>query len=197
MEPAVDVDDLAGRRRDQSDSRATQEGDRLGVGDVPSQGRPLLSHLLEGVEAGDRLAGHGPDGTGGHQVDPDAPLPEVASQVAGEAVRIELRANEKAATKDGSGGDLPTFEGHIYSNADGNFPAHFNDWETEVVTREIDRLSFVAWYRNPSRAMPNALRIAYRDDAGSWTSLQVDFLVVSRRDDGTMAVSIVDPTAIT
>ncbi len=112
---------------------------------------------------------------------------------AAEAVRIELRANEKAATKNGSGGDLPTFKGHIYSDADGNFPADFNDWETEVVTREIDRLSFVAWYRNPSRAMPNALRIAYRDDAGSWTSLQVDFLVVSRRDDGTMAVSIVDP----
>ncbi len=110
-----------------------------------------------------------------------------------EAVRIELRANEKAATKNGSGGDLPTFKGHIYSNADGKFPADFNDWETEVVTQEIARPSFVAWYRNPSRAMPNALRIAYRDDAGSWTSLQVDFLVVSRRDDGTLAVSIVDP----
>lgn len=110
-----------------------------------------------------------------------------------EAVVIELRSNEKAATKNGAGDNLPTFKGHIYSTAAGKFPADFNDWETEVVMREIARPSFVAWYRNPSRAMPNALRIAYRDDAGSWTSLQVDFLVLSRRDDGTLAVSIVDP----
>jgi len=31
------------------------------------------------------------------------------------------------------------------------------------------------------------------DDAGSWASLQVDFIVVSRRDDGSLAASIVDP----
>jgi hypothetical protein len=41
--------------------------------------------------------------------------------------------------------------------------------------------------------MPNALRIAYRDDAGSWASLQVDFLIVSRKDDDSLAASIVDP----
>ena len=51
----------------------------------------------------------------------------------------------------------------------------------------------MAWYRNPSRATPNALRIAYQDDAGAWASLQVDFLVLSRRDDGTLGASIVDP----
>jgi hypothetical protein len=64
---------------------------------------------------------------------------------------------------------------------------------TKVVAREVARPSFVAWYRNPARAMPNALRIAYRDDAGSWASLQVDFLIVSRKDDGMLAASIVDP----
>ena len=37
------------------------------------------------------------------------------------------------------------------------------------------------------------MRIAYRDDAGEWGSLQVDFLVISRRDDGTLAASIIDP----
>lgn len=75
-----------------------------------------------------------------------------------EAVTIELRANEKAATKSGAGDDLPTFSGHIYSDPDGMFPADLNDWEREVVKREVSRPSFVAWYRNPSRAMPNALR---------------------------------------
>jgi superfamily II DNA or RNA helicase len=110
-----------------------------------------------------------------------------------EAVTIELRANEKAATKNGAGDDLPTFEGHLYAGVEGDYPADLNDWETKVITTEISRPSFVAWYRNPSRATPNALRIAYQDDAGRWASLQVDFLVLSRRDDGTLGASIVDP----
>jgi type III restriction enzyme len=110
-----------------------------------------------------------------------------------EAVTIELRANDKAATKDGKGDELPTFGGHLYSDGAGRYPAGLNDWETQVVTTEIDRPSFVAWYRNPSRATPNALRIAYWNDAGVWSSLQVDFLIVSRRDDGSLAASIVDP----
>ncbi len=58
---------------------------------------------------------------------------------------------------------------------------------------EIGRRSFVAWYRNPQRATPNSLRIPYQDDAEKWASLQVDFLIVSKRDDGSLAVSIVDP----
>lgn len=110
-----------------------------------------------------------------------------------EAVTIDLRANEKTATKDGKGADLPRFAGHLYADGDGLYPAALNDWERTVVTTELERPSFVAWYRNPSRPMPNALRIAYRDDAGAWTSLQVDFVVVSRRDDGSLAASIVDP----
>lgn len=110
-----------------------------------------------------------------------------------EAITVELRSNEKTATKDGNGDPLPTFAGHIYSDTDGQFPARLNDWESTVVTTETCRPSFVAWYRNPQRATPNSLRIAYQDDAGKWSSLQVDFLIVSRRDDSTLAASIVDP----
>jgi len=110
-----------------------------------------------------------------------------------EAITVELRANEKTATKTGDGDDLPTFEGHIYSDANGKFPAQLNDWEEAVVTTEIARRSFVAWYRNPQRATPNSLRIPYQDEGGKWSSLQIDFLIVSRRDDGTLAASIVDP----
>jgi type III restriction enzyme len=110
-----------------------------------------------------------------------------------EALTVELRTNEKGATKDRLGGLLPTFEGHIYSDANGKFPADLNDWEAEVVITEISRPSFVAWYRNPQRATPNSLRIPYQDDAEKWSSLQIDFLILSKRDDGTLAVSIVDP----
>jgi len=110
-----------------------------------------------------------------------------------EATTVELRANEKTATKDGDGNDLPNFEGHIYSDSDGKYPVRLNDWEATVVNTEIDRPSFVAWYRNPSRPTPNSLRIAYQDETDKWSSLQVDFIIVSRRDDNTLGASIVDP----
>lgn len=110
-----------------------------------------------------------------------------------EALTIELRDNEKAATKDANGDDLPRFSGHLYADEAGTFPAKLNDWEAEIIGVETGRPSFVAWYRNPPRATPNSLRIAYENDAGAWASLQVDFLVISRRDDGTLGASIVDP----
>jgi type III restriction enzyme len=110
-----------------------------------------------------------------------------------EALTVELRTNEKSATKDANGDDLPTFAGHIYADADGNFPVKLNEWEREVIATEIARPSFVAWYRNPQRATPNSLRIAYQDEGGKWSSLQSDFVIVSRRDDGSLAASIVDP----
>lgn len=110
-----------------------------------------------------------------------------------ERVGIELPANEVAPAEDTDGNAYPTFERHLYADGDGKFPANLNDWETTVVSTEVGRKSTVAWYRNPARAARSALRIAYEDEGGNWKSLQVDFVVVSRRDDGSLAVSIVDP----
>jgi hypothetical protein len=113
-----------------------------------------------------------------------------------EETGIELTANLKAPTKESNkedANDLPTFSGHLYSDNKGRFPSKLNDWETEVIETELKRPSFVAWYRNPSRAALSALRIAYKDDADEWGSLQVDFIIISRRDDGSYAASIVDP----
>lgn len=110
-----------------------------------------------------------------------------------EPVTLELRANEQVATKDAHGNLLTTYAGNLFSDGQGRYPADLNDWESAVVETELGRASFVAWYRNPSRPIPSAVRIAYRDDAGTWTSLQVDFVIVSRRDDGSLGVSLIDP----
>jgi type III restriction enzyme len=110
-----------------------------------------------------------------------------------ERVGVELPLNEVASTQDADGNAFPTFERHLYADAGGDFPAKLNDWETVVVRTEISRKSTVAWYRNPARASRSALRVAYQDESGNWKSLQVDFLVISRRDDGSLAASIVDP----
>jgi hypothetical protein len=113
-----------------------------------------------------------------------------------EEMSIGLTVNLKASTKDSNredAKDLPTFAGHLYSDGKGKFPAKLNDWETIVIETEVKRPSFVAWYRNPSRAVPSALRVGYVDDAGKWGSLQVDFIIISRRHDDMLAASIVDP----
>ncbi len=110
-----------------------------------------------------------------------------------EAVTVQLRTNERAATKDRVGDDLPRYRGHLFADGDGSFPVELNDWERRVVEAEIARPEFVAWYRNPGTATPASLRIAYEADTGDWASLQPDFLVVSRRDDGSLGASIIDP----
>lgn len=110
-----------------------------------------------------------------------------------EPVTVELRANLKVATRNAKGALLPTFAGHLYADSGGRFPADLNEWESHVIETEVSRDSFVAWYRNPSRPIPSAVRIAYVADTGGWTSVQPDFVIVSRRDDGNLGVSLVDP----
>lgn len=110
-----------------------------------------------------------------------------------EAVTVQLRTNERAATKDAKGDDLPRLTRHVFADADGTFPVDLNDWERAVVDAELARDGFVAWYRNPGSATPASLRIAYQDDEDAWASLQPDFIVVSRRSDGSLGASIVDP----
>ena len=110
-----------------------------------------------------------------------------------EPVNLILRDNLNTATRDGDGNPLPAFRKHLYASDDGEFPASLNQWERAVVETEIGRPSSTAWYRNPGRATASSLRIAYKTDDGSWTSLQPDFLVLSRRDDGSIGAAIVDP----
>ena len=110
-----------------------------------------------------------------------------------EEVTVELRANERAATKDRDGEDLPRYPGHLFADSAGLYPVVLNDWERRVVEAEVARPGFAAWYRNPSNATPASLRIAYQHDNDEWASLQPDFIVVSRRSDGILGASIVDP----
>lgn len=110
-----------------------------------------------------------------------------------EPVDLILRDNVVTATRDGDGNLLPTYVGHLFADDDGEFPALMNEWERSVVATEIGRPSFVAWYRNPSQPTAAAVRIAYQMDDGAWTSLQPDFIVVSRKDDGSLGLALLDP----
>ena len=62
-----------------------------------------------------------------------------------------------------------------------------------MIEREIQRPTFVAWYRNPMRANPAALRIAYQTEAGTWASLQLTSWLSPAVPTGSFGASIVDP----
>jgi hypothetical protein len=64
-----------------------------------------------------------------------------------EAVTVQLRQNERAATKDAKGDDLPRFHGHVFADADETFPVALNDWERSLVEAELAHDGFEAWYR--------------------------------------------------
>ena len=50
----------------------------------------------------------------------------------------------------------------------------------------------VGWYRNPSAASKDSLRIAYRD-GDAWKSCQPDFIFIHRDSSGMLRPSILDP----
>lgn len=83
---------------------------------------------------------------------------------------------------------------HLMSDENGDAPiTKLNDWEGEVVKREIARPGALAWYRNPPRQTADSLGIAYRDEGtGNWRSMHPDF-VFFHEIDGEVRASIVDP----
>ena len=107
-----------------------------------------------------------------------------------EIKRPRVRTEE---TEDADGNKLETRTGHIMSDGDGNFPVRLlNDWEIEVLDKEMGRPGFQAWYRNPSRPSGDALAIAYRNTQGDWRRMCPDF-VFFHGDIKNMSVSVVDP----
>ena len=107
-----------------------------------------------------------------------------------EIKRPRVRTEE---TKNAAGNLLETRTGHLMSDGDGNFPIDsLNQWEVEVLDKEMGRSGFQAWYRNPSRPSGDALAIAYQNAQGHWCRMCPDFLFF-HGDSENMKVSIVDP----
>ena len=107
-----------------------------------------------------------------------------------EIKRPRIRAEE---TQDAGGNKLETRIQHLMSDSNGDFPiGSLNQWEIEVLDREMGRSGFQAWYRNPSRPSGDALAVAYRNVQGHWRRMCPDFIFF-HREGLNMKVSIVDP----
>ena len=70
-----------------------------------------------------------------------------------------------------------TWKKHLFCDADGNFKADLNSWETAVVKAEQKREDFVGWLRNRERANW-ALKIPY--EHGGEHSFYPDFVIVRK-----------------
>jgi type III restriction enzyme len=83
--------------------------------------------------------------------------------------------------------------GHLLSSATGAYPVgNLNDWEIEVLDKEIGRPGAVAWYRNPARSSQDSIGVAYKDGEGTWRSMRPDFVFFAEGSEG-IEISIVDP----
>ncbi|MGB0742911.1 MAG: hypothetical protein ACPGSB_00160, partial [Opitutales bacterium] len=78
---------------------------------------------------------------------------------------------------------------HLFSDAEGNFKADLNSWETAVVQAEQKREDFVGWLRNRERANW-ALEIPY--EHGGEHSFYPDFVIV-RKVGEDLVFDIVEP----
>ena len=66
-------------------------------------------------------------------------------------------------TENADGNKLETRTGHLMSGADGNFPIDsLNQWEIDVLDKEMGRSAFQAWYRNPQRRQATPSRSSTR-----------------------------------
>ena len=107
-----------------------------------------------------------------------------------EIKRPRIRSEE---TEDDDGKKLDTRTRHLMSDENGEFPiASLNQWEIDVLDKEMSHPGFEAWYRNPPRPTSDALTIAYQDAQGHWRRMCPDFLFF-HGDSRNMKVSIVDP----
>lgn len=112
-----------------------------------------------------------------------------------EQVAIEIKTDERVDCVDTDLKLLPNEKKHLLSTADGDYPLEMqmakNRWERATIRHEQSLDGLEGWYRNPSAAGKNSLRIAHKS-GDIWKSVQPDFVFVHSKD-GQLLPSLVDP----
>ncbi|MBG0738962.1 DEAD/DEAH box helicase family protein [Paeniglutamicibacter antarcticus] len=109
--------------------------------------------------------------------------------------RVRTRTQTIVKGKDGAGkvmetiAPIETFKGHLFADAQGDFPMVATGWEKEVIAKELAQSSLIGWYRNPTGA--GGLAVSYIEGSVD-KSMYPDFLFFHRVD-GNIVVDIVDP----
>lgn len=111
-----------------------------------------------------------------------------------EMIRPRNRLEDfSVATGENSYQPAPLVKLHLMSDENGDFPVGMlNNWEIEVVNKEIERSEAAGWYRNPAHNGMDSLCVSYKDAQGNWRGMHPDF-VFFHEIDGAILPSIVDP----
>ena len=97
------------------------------------------------------------------------------------------------ATGENSVVDAPLVKLHLMSDENGNYPVGMlNNWEIEVVNKEIARSGAAGWYRNPAHNGLDSVCVSYKDAQGNWRGMHPDFIFFHEVD-GKVLPSIIDP----
>lgn len=112
-----------------------------------------------------------------------------------ERVPIEIKDDDRVDSVDTDRNPLPTEKKHLLSTPDGDYPLELkmtkNRWERATIKHEQSCGTLEGWYRNPSAAGKNSLKIAHKS-GDAWKSVQPDFVFVHSAGDN-LRPSIVDP----
>lgn len=112
-----------------------------------------------------------------------------------EPVTIEIKSDEQVDSVDTDRNPLPTERKHLLATRTGEYPLELrmakNRWERATIKHEQNLGTLQGWYRNPSSAGKNSLRIAHKS-VDSWKSVQPDFVFV-HKSEGSLLPSIIDP----
>ncbi len=99
----------------------------------------------------------------------------------------------KVLNADETKSDAETVTLHLMSDESGDFPlSSLNEWETQIVRKELTRTNTRGWYRNPPRQASDSVGVSYRDPNGNWRSMHPDFIFFHEVD-GVVRPSILDP----
>lgn len=115
-------------------------------------------------------------------------LREVADSPSTRGIHLPttIRARRNARTTD--------WPKHLYRDADGNYPEHFDEWEVDVLETEMARPGHIAWLRNLPRQQW-AIAFPYDKTTTEQGAAYPDF-VFYRRESDAIKVDLVDPHGI-
>jgi type III restriction enzyme len=106
-------------------------------------------------------------------------------QASGQPMKLSWELPEQVVEKK----EGKTWTHHLFSDADGNFTAKLNGWETELLEAEMEKKDFVAWFRNAPRK-EWALCVPY--ELAGLKPFYPDFVLIRKSGSG-FIVDIIEP----
>ena len=92
--------------------------------------------------------------------------------------------------------DYKGYRKHVIVSSNGLAHIKLNDFEDNVVEKEIADSYNIAWYRNEARNMNSSLSIPYKKSSEGYENFYPDFIFFEKTNDGKINRNIIDPHGV-